>query len=621
MSRLKRPALALEALEDRATPAIFGQPWPDGRHVTLSFAGDGTPISGVPSSLGSIFSSLGTDTAKLQMLKAFQSWTVWANLNVGLVGDSNLAFGTPGAVEGDPRFGDIRIGARPLAGDVITITAPFSLLTPNSGDIIVNSTKSFIVGGGIGSYDPFTVFMQESGHSFGMSNSTDPASVMYEQYGIARAGLSAGDIANIQSLYGARTPDLFEGMTGNETIDTATPYTGPLEADLTTTNDVDTYSYTADSADGRWFRINAAGLSLVTAKLDVLDATGQVVGSAQADSPLQNDVSVYVPELVPGATYYLRVSSARSDVFGVGAYRLAVDSGASGGDQSDPNALVDNEAGANDTMATATAATVSAGPYAYSFRSSLSSASDVDFFSIHAPSSPTGFTKLTINVSGVGGASIRPTVQVFTTSGSLLPVHTVVDADSSVVVSLDSLAANTDYVIEVANAGAGSGNYDFVAAFSSAGAPAMMGAMGTLNGMYGSTSATLNIYQSQTIQVNQVASVQGETDTISRVRVYDAQNQVVFELYSLSGQDETAQVFLARGTYRIEVTNLTMTNFSFSLTVFGVSDPIGSKSTDPTLDPSGDPTSTGNPPPPPPDPNTTVKITPPPMPPPTVSWF
>lgn len=618
MTRLQRRPLLLETLEERATPAIFGQPWIDGRHLTLSFAGDGTSISGVGSNLGTVFSAVGTETAKLQMLKAFQTWAVWANLNVGVVADSNIAFGTAGAIQGDPRFGDIRIGARVLAGDVITITAPFSLLTPNSGDIIVNSSKDF-ASYDVNRYDLFTVFLQEAGHSFGINNSDDSASVMYEQYGNTRTALSAGDIAGIRSLYGARTADLFEGEGGNATIGTATSYSGALEADLTTTSDVDTYAYTADSADGKWFRIKAAGLSLVAAKLEVLDATGQVVGSAQAESPLQNDVSVHLPELAPSATYYVRVSSARSDEFGFGAYRLAVDSGA-GGDESDPNALVDNEVSAN-TIADATTVAPSAGPYGYSFRSSLGSSGDVDYFSIHAPTTSTGNTKLTINVSAVGGTSIRPDIAVYSAGGAALTFRTVADTGSLIVISLDSLTADADYFVSVANAGTGSGNYDFVATFSNAGAPTMMGATGRLDGLVDSTSATLTVYQSQTIQINQLATVQGGADAISRVRIYNSLNQVVFERFSLSGQDDTAQVFLGRGYYRVEVKNLTTANFDFSLTIFGVSDPIGSRSTDPTLDPAGDPTATGDLPPPPPDPTTTVKITPPVVLPPSIVWF
>src|SRR5438093_9437832 len=101
MIRLRSPVLRLESLEDRAVPAVFGEPWLDGRHVTLSFATDGTSISGVGSSFTASLGSLGVNAAKLEILRAFQSWVVNANVNIGLVDDSNWAFGTPGAIQGD----------------------------------------------------------------------------------------------------------------------------------------------------------------------------------------------------------------------------------------------------------------------------------------------------------------------------------------------------------------------------------------------------------------------------------------------------------------------------------------------------------------------------------------
>src|SRR5262249_36991219 len=154
----------------------------------------------------------GLDNAKLQILRDFQSWVVNTNLNVGIVDDSNLAFGTASAIQNDPRFGDIRIGARNLASDVLAITAPFSLISPNSGDLILNSGKTFSLGGVFGTTDLFTVFMQESGHTFGMGNSVDPNSVMFEQYGLPRTGLSDLDKADIKALYGGdRAQDAYEG--------------------------------------------------------------------------------------------------------------------------------------------------------------------------------------------------------------------------------------------------------------------------------------------------------------------------------------------------------------------------------------------------------------------------
>src|SRR5262245_28576173 len=210
MIRLKPPVLRLESLEDRAVPAVFGEPWLDGRHLTLSFATDGTSLSSVGSNLTSALSPLGWDAARTELLRAFQSWAVQANLNVGAAADSNWAFGTAAAIQGDPRFGDIRIGGRNLSNEVIAITSPFSLLTPTAGDLILNTGKQFTFGNALGKYDLFTVTMQESGHAFGIGNSVDPASVMYEQYGSARSGLSGGDVAAIRALYGERTKDSFE---------------------------------------------------------------------------------------------------------------------------------------------------------------------------------------------------------------------------------------------------------------------------------------------------------------------------------------------------------------------------------------------------------------------------
>src|SRR5204862_8055983 len=136
-----------------------------------------------------------------------------------------------------------------------------------------------------GRRDLFTIFRQESGHRFGMGSSPDPNWAMYEMYGLSRPGLSEGEKAEIKSLYGGdRAKDKFEGTDGNDTIATATTYTGSLEADLTNASDADVYRYTADSSDAKWFKVRAKGLSLVAAKVEVLDTSGQVLGSAQATS-------------------------------------------------------------------------------------------------------------------------------------------------------------------------------------------------------------------------------------------------------------------------------------------------------------------------------------------------
>jgi Matrixin len=592
MIRLKPPALRLESLEDRAVPAVFGEPWLDGRHVTLSFAGDGTSISGVSSNLTATLTPLSLDAAKLEILRAFQSWVVNSNLNVGLVNDSNLAFGTAGAIQSDPRFGDIRVGARNLASDVLAITAPFSLISPSSGDLILNSGKTFTIGGFLGTYDLFTVFMQEAGHTFGVGNSTDPNSVMYETYGLARIGLSDGDKVDIKALYGGdRAKDAYEGTGGNNTIVTATTYAGSLQADLTNAADVDVYRYTADGSE-KWFKLRAKGLSLVAAKVEVLDANGNVIAWGQTTSPLQNDVTVYTDQLVAGNDYYIRVSAARSDVFAVGAYRLLVDSAATDAPPPDPNALVDGESLQNDTVATATQPTAASSPYDYSFRSSLSTASDVDFFRIHAP---TTASKLTVTVAGVGKASFAPNVDLYTTAGVRVDTTVVARTDSSVVLSLTGTLDSSDYLIRVTSSNGTVGNYDVVADFRTDALPKMMGAYGALDSGHTSTSATLKVWQSQTIQVNLVANLQNGTNSVAVVRIYDSQNQLVFELFGQTGILTTAHVFLRRGIYTTVVQTLDGNPIDFSLSLFGVSDPIDANPIDNTGGSSGDPL--GTPPP------------------------
>src|SRR4051812_29787369 len=106
--------LLLQRLEDRTMPSIFGNPWPDGQHITLSFAPDGTGISGGASALTQTLSPMGTTAAKTEILRAIQTWAVNANVNVGLVADNGADFGVGGAFQGDPRFGDIRVGAKTL---------------------------------------------------------------------------------------------------------------------------------------------------------------------------------------------------------------------------------------------------------------------------------------------------------------------------------------------------------------------------------------------------------------------------------------------------------------------------------------------------------------------------
>ena len=67
--------LALEQLEDRCVPATFGNPWPDGANLTLSFAPDGTPVGTSTSSLFRLLNgSMPTQVWQQAVVRAFQAW-------------------------------------------------------------------------------------------------------------------------------------------------------------------------------------------------------------------------------------------------------------------------------------------------------------------------------------------------------------------------------------------------------------------------------------------------------------------------------------------------------------------------------------------------------------------
>src|SRR5438067_10773554 len=71
----RQSPLGLERLEDRDVPAVFGTPWPDGQHLTLSFAPDGTAVDGRASTLTTTLNgqTLGANWQR-EILRAFQTW-------------------------------------------------------------------------------------------------------------------------------------------------------------------------------------------------------------------------------------------------------------------------------------------------------------------------------------------------------------------------------------------------------------------------------------------------------------------------------------------------------------------------------------------------------------------
>src|SRR4051812_31684188 len=223
---MKRPARlgnGFESLEDRPPPSTFGIPWADPGRLTLSFAPAGTATPTGPSTLSG--TTAGTAAGRREVLRAFQSWAALGNLNVGVVADGGQPLGTRGAVQGDARFGDLRVAAAPNpSDDELAAASPFSWTgTTFSGDVVFNAAAPYSLGNAAGAYDVYSVALHEAGHAFGLGHSAAAGSVMREGYGYW-TGPGTADVAAVRALYGVRTPDAYDAAVtgGNDAMSRAT---------------------------------------------------------------------------------------------------------------------------------------------------------------------------------------------------------------------------------------------------------------------------------------------------------------------------------------------------------------------------------------------------------------
>ena len=309
--------------------------WADTSQLTLSFAADGTDIAGEPSQLHAMFDSIARRSQwQSAVLNGFQTWAEQTGSNVGVVPEHEpLPFGVLGPRTGDTRFGDIRLGARPLASNVMAIAVAHDTIVSGtwSGDVIFNSNATF---DGLG--EVYTVALHEAGHVFGLKNNDDPNSPMNDQAGSLTP--TAEDIADVQRLHGQRTADQNEGLHGNDNWRTATPlelrvapHAGNLVAsthlvygDITHAKDVDVFSLAVPAtADGRVrVRLQTRRVSLLAPSLRVTNAAGAELASTQSNRVGGGTVEILIDDVQPEATYFLEVAAADDTRFDVGGYSL-----------------------------------------------------------------------------------------------------------------------------------------------------------------------------------------------------------------------------------------------------------------------------------------------------------
>jgi hypothetical protein len=584
--------LNVESLESRDVPTVFGTPWPNGEHLTLSFAPDGTLISGTPSNLQQLLSQLGPQS-EYDILEAFQAWAANANINIGLVSDDGTAFGSGKAVQGNPGFGDIRIGGIPLPSDVIAITTPYTIFDDSSGDVVVNSSQPF----GASGYDLSTVLMHEAGHALGLPDNDDPNSVMYTYYQGTETTLAPEDIAAIQALYGAPQPDQYQGSTGNGTLATATPYgNGPLLAGLSSPGEIEDFKFsTGLLTTSATIQLNAAGLSLLTANLEVLNSRGQEIASTVTNDPTNNDLTITLDHVRPGETYYVQVSAAQDNVFGIGSYQLSI---AQQNLLSGVTGLVNQliaDAGLNSTLATATnlvSSLVMGGAQSdNNVEGYFGTSSAQDYYRIAVPASQSNApVNMLVTIWGENGATLNPWVNAYDAYGNELSTQVFTANGNTTILQASGLQPGGVYYINATSDSGTTGAFELSADVGTPTVQILLLGSGTLSESVPQESGGFTL--TETAEIHLVLSATGDSGTVEMI-VTNADGQIVSSMSAAADRARSVDLILAAGQYTVTVQTVDGSTLSFQLGLMVLTDPVGAQPSDPTSNPQ--PTS---PPPP-----------------------
>jgi hypothetical protein len=640
-SRSRTRHAVLESLEPRRLMATFGNAWPEPRSLSVSFPTDQAAIGAYRNvareSLDQVADRLEWQEATL---RAFQTWAVQANLNIGLVPDRGDDFGAVGLSSNDPRFGEFRIGAFPQ-GAVLANASPYQVNAGTwSGDVLINSDVDYFLAdwksnGPIQvpmvdnkpAVEFFSVLLHEAGNALGIADNSISGSVMNGTYSGPNGTLKSTDIASIRQLYGARQ-DVHESGGNNNSrgrasfISTPTGHSGtaPIvtHGSLNSLSDVDFYRFQPlPGKEKVTVRLVASGVSLVKAQIEVLDRFGNKIADAKAESVFNNNLQIEVGSLRDLGTLFVRVARNTNDVFAIGDYRLELDYrdpslqpsvippifDADAHDEDHASleyisvdslfsqaGIVDQEFGTNDTLSTASRLETTRGYLPntrYELQASIATLGDRDLWSFRSPLIPSPVLHVSVDPVGVDAANLE--VVLMTSEGTRVAAKATRKPDGGLSLEVQNPSANTDYVLFVRTtrgASVPAGNYVASISFASNAANLMRQVFAGSLQAGAEDFSNLKVNKTQLMRFD-LSSISNVGTTGVQMSIHDARTGDIVAAFSAASNNVKSEyVWIGAGEYIIRTRNIQQTgtigaSTSFTLKADVLSDDQGPRPIDP----------------------------------------